>query len=89
MNADGSEQTQLTNNLADDASPFWSPDGKRIAFISARNKGYHQIYVMNADGSQQTGLTNNEWESLHPAWSGDSKYSQRQKVEGRRQKGYY
>ncbi len=74
MNADGSEQTQLTNNLADDASPFWSPDGKRIAFISSRDKSYHQIYVMNADGSQQTGLTNNEWESLHPAWSPDSKH---------------
>ena len=53
MNADGSPQTRLTNNLADDYSPAWSPDGRQIAFISDRD-GNNEIYVMNADGSGQT-----------------------------------
>src|SRR4029077_13628440 len=36
MNADGTNQTRLTYTLADDhLSPIFSPDGKRIAFLSA------------------------------------------------------
>ncbi|MDE2663035.1 MAG: hypothetical protein OXI39_08535 [Gemmatimonadota bacterium] len=34
MGADGSGQTRLTNNSADDRTPAWSPDGTRIAFSS-------------------------------------------------------
>jgi len=45
MNADGSQQTRLTCNDADDGSPTWSPDGKRIAFHSDRD-GNYEIYVM-------------------------------------------
>ena len=58
MNADGSNQTRLTNNTADDFMPSISGDGSKIAFSSSRD-GNYQIYVMNADGSNQTRLTNN------------------------------
>ncbi|MGH2738713.1 MAG: TolB family protein, partial [Actinomycetota bacterium] len=35
MNADGSGQTNLTNNNpADDQKPDWSPDGTRVAFYT-------------------------------------------------------
>ncbi|MDP2949524.1 MAG: PxKF domain-containing protein [Chloroflexota bacterium] len=53
MNADGSGQVKLTNNLADDQFPAWSADGTKIAFSRDCD-----IYVMNADGSGQTNLTN-------------------------------
>ena len=32
MNADGTGQTNVTNNAAADSAPAWSPDGTKIAF---------------------------------------------------------
>ena len=68
MNADGSGQTRLTDNPADDGRPIWSPDGSRIAFASDRD-GNWEIYVMNADGSGQTRLTDNPAWDFSPSWS--------------------
>jgi Tol biopolymer transport system component len=72
MNADGTKQTRLTVNSADDSHPVWSPDGTRIAFDSDRDRN-SEIYVMNADGTKQTRLTNNGAPNFEPAWSPDSK----------------
>jgi hypothetical protein len=43
---------RLTSDPSQDVGATWSPDGKRIAFISDRG-GAWGIWVMNADGSQQ------------------------------------
>jgi Tol biopolymer transport system component len=56
MNADGSGQRQLTPEGARNRAPSWSPDGRKIAFVSNRN-GNQEIYAMNADGSGQRNLT--------------------------------
>ena len=70
MDADGTTETRLTNNLAGDQGPSWSPDGSRIAFTSYRD-GNWEVYVMNCDGTNQTRLTNSPADEDLPAWSPD------------------
>jgi WD40 repeat protein len=70
MNSDGSSPIRLTNNLALDYEPSFSPDGSKIAFASTRD-GNFQIYVMNADGSNQINLSNNLASERHPSFSPD------------------
>ena len=56
MNADGSGKRNLMRNPAKDVRPSWSPDGRKIAFVSDRD-GRLEAHVMNADGSGQRSLT--------------------------------
>ena len=62
MNADGSGQTRLTDELANDDAPSWSPDGSKIVFRSDRERDccdpIAQVWTMNADGTSQTDLSN-------------------------------
>jgi Tol biopolymer transport system component len=68
MRPDGSEETRLTDDPADDADPAFSPDGGQIAFVSQRdgNKG---IYVMDLDGTILARLANLPANVSSPAWS--------------------
>ena len=47
---------QLTDAPGRDGYPKWSPDGKRIAFHSARD-GAMRIYLMDANGDDQRPFT--------------------------------
>ena len=68
MDSDGGNPLRLTIDPARDYDPSWSPDGDRIAFVSNREKGVEQIYVMDSDGRKLMRLTK---EATHqqPAWS--------------------
>jgi Tol biopolymer transport system component len=52
MNMDGTEKKNLTRNPARDTYPSWSPDSKKIAFISDR-PNYYQMFYSSA-GKEMT-----------------------------------
>jgi TolB protein len=69
--SDGTRADNVTaESVANETDPTWSPDGKRIAFVSDR-AGNSDIYVMNADGASVTQLTDVLSNESDPAWSPD------------------
>jgi TolB protein len=52
--------------------PAWSPDGRRIAFTSARD-GNHEVYVVNSDGTGLERLTTNADRDDFATWHPDGK----------------
>lgn len=73
MNADGSQPVQVTQG-GTDRTPAWSPDGRMLAFSSAR--GTHQdIWVLNLLDSSLTNLTKGSGlgGNNSPDWSPDGK----------------
>ena len=82
MNADGSGQRKLVARTARqdvaDSAPVWSPDGRKIAFVSDHdgtpfNDGATEISIVNADGSGQRNLTRNPAHDSDPVWSPDGR----------------
>ena len=62
----------ITNQAAPGSTFAWSPDGKRIVYVSDRD-GDPEIYVMKANGSDQQQLTRNEIADTLPSWSSNGK----------------
>ncbi|MFQ6108837.1 MAG: prolyl oligopeptidase family serine peptidase [Candidatus Aminicenantales bacterium] len=69
----GGEPVQLTRSPKADHSPRWSPDGKRIAFISTRD-GVANLYLIRADGGEAQRITSSRTALYSPIWSADGKH---------------
>jgi dipeptidyl aminopeptidase/acylaminoacyl peptidase len=75
--------TQITSGPHDDSQGVWSPDGKRVAFVSNRtaepdanqNSDIWVVAADNADrGASALRITTNPGSDGQPAWSPDGKW---------------
>lgn len=57
VGTEGGIAERLTSNSSHDTKPVWSPDGKKIAFVSDRYFGSKDIYVMSSDGGAAKRIT--------------------------------
>jgi dipeptidyl aminopeptidase/acylaminoacyl peptidase len=65
----GGEPRQLTSGDTSATSPRWSPDGKKIAYVTGG-----QIWLMNDDGDDKEQLTKIATGAAGPVWSPDGKW---------------
>ena len=75
MDGDGKNQRRVTAHPNIDQYPTWSPDGKKIAFVSNRNnvnQAHKRIWVIDVDGKNPIRLTDGVSDS-YPDWSPDGK----------------
>jgi Tol biopolymer transport system component len=70
--ASGTPIRKLTDQPNFDYQPRWSPDGRRLAYVSVR-ENRQVIFTMRPDGSELTQLTANGVQNSEPAWSPDGR----------------
>ena len=70
--ADGGDDKVLVPHKAFEESPRWSPDGKRVLWVSTRH-GNPELYTVTGEGKDEKRLTSEVTSDLHPAWSPDGK----------------
>jgi Tol biopolymer transport system component len=73
VSVNNAKTKQLTHNTLSDRPVKWSPDGRKILFVSEHD-GNRELYVMDADGAHQTRLTYTEdADESMPSWSPEGK----------------
>jgi dipeptidyl aminopeptidase/acylaminoacyl peptidase len=68
----GGDAIPLTAEGVSSSHPRWSPDGKYLAFLSARNEGKTQVWLLNRSGGEAQRLTGTPQDVDGFAWSPDS-----------------
>lgn len=70
IQTEGGAPVALTESASRDGEATFSPDGRRIAFVSDRG-GSLDVWVMNADGSDARQLTTDAANDVSPSWAPD------------------
>src|SRR5688572_26201850 len=72
MPSNGGSPRPVTSGTGDDWAPRYSPDGKRIVFVSTRS-GNRDLWLISTDGGEPARLTDDRADDLDPDWSPDGK----------------
>lgn len=70
FNLENRRITNLTENEGNNGSPAWSPDGKKICFVSDRN-GTRNLYIKDLEPEEVYPITNVLSGCFYPTWSPD------------------
>ena len=68
----GGDAIRLTTSEKPESSPRWSPDGRYLGFLSARDGEKTQVWLLPRGGGEATRLTDLEGGVSSFAWSPDS-----------------
>jgi TolB protein len=74
VGSDGSNPHPLSTRTASGVALWhtaWSPDGKRLAFVSDGNGGAQDVFVINADGTGERNISDSPDIEYWPSWSPD------------------
>lgn len=69
--ATGGAPIRLTTSKKPETSPRWSPDGRYLAFLSARDGKKTQVYLLDRRGGEAQQLTDYKTGASAIAWSPD------------------
>lgn len=72
QNDDTSNPENLTNELSQTVDPTWSPDGKRVAFVTERN-GQMDIWIRDMESGDEKQMTKDKGREYRLSWSPDGR----------------
>ncbi|HEX7315575.1 MAG TPA: S41 family peptidase [Pyrinomonadaceae bacterium] len=70
---DGGDAVRVTNTASPESQPVWSPDSRRLAYVSERN-GHAQLFAYDFSTNAETQLTNAQEADDTPRFSPDGKW---------------
>jgi TolB protein len=73
MDPDGLWEKQITHGGGITLSPSWSPDGKKLAYVSFK-RGDADIYIYDMETRKERPLVGGKGAQSAPAWSPDGRY---------------
>lgn len=70
---DGGDAVRVTNTVSPESQPVWSPDSRRLAYVSERN-GHRQLFLYDFASNTETQLTDAAEADDTPRFSPDGKW---------------